>query len=1012
MALGCSCFASAGRAGGFPIVINEFLASNSGGGGTDLQGQADDWIELYNPWDTSFDVGGMYLTDNLSKPTKWRIPLGRSAETTIGPHGYLLIWADGDLGDAGLHAGFSLDSSGEDVALFAADGGTLIDELNYGQQTPNVSYGRFPDGGDTWIAMTTPTPGKRNVQPAQSTVAEPVFSIGHGFYDQEIFVAITCPTPGAIIYYTTNGGEPYSVDLGRPRAGAAVYTSPVRIDKTACLRAVAIRSGWRPSTIQTQTYVFLADVVRQSPMGAAPGAGWPASRVNGQVIDYGMDPDVVNDPRYKDLIDGALLAIPSISLVTDLANLFDSRTGIYVNPYSQGQTWERPVSVELIDPNGAEGFQIDAGLRIRGGYSRSTENPKHAFRLFFRADYGASKLKYPLFGNEGADEFENVDLRTSQNYSWSFEGGNANSHDTFVREVFSRDTQRDMGRPYTRSRYYHLYLDGQYWGLYQTQERSEADYAETYFGPDKDDYDVVKSRAGNGGYDIEATDGTLDAWRALWEAAGTGFNDDSTCYRVQGLDPDGTPNPSYPRLLDVDNLIDYMLCTYYVGDPDGPVSAWARVANNFYAIYNRVEPDGFKFFRHDAEHSLYDLYESRLFAATTVAVGALFNQSNPLWMHTHLMLHPEYRMRFVDRVYQCFFNDGVLTPPRCSDRFMARADQIDLAIIGESARWGDAKRAMPRTRDDDWRPDIDGMIADYFPLRTGVVLDQFRSQGWYPSFDPPTCNHTGGRVPVGFALTMQSPYEIYYTLDGSDPRLSEKAGNIMRSRVLVAESDAKRVLVPKADIGDDWKGGGTFDDSSWRLVSGGPGGVGYERETGYESFISLNVGAEMYGAAAGCYLRVPFTVSGDPNDYTFLTLKVLYDDGFVAYLNGVEMCRAGCSGTPRWDSTADASHEADAVEPFLTDRHVGVLRSGQNILAVHVLNVSTTSSDLLIHFSLEGAERSPMPGGAVSPAAFRYTGPVTLDRSVCVKARARSGAVWSALSEAAFTVGPAAQSLP
>ena len=101
---------------------------------------------------------------------------------------------------------------------------------------------------------------------------------------------------------------------------------------------------------------------------------------------------------------------------------------------------------------------------------------------------------------------------------------------------------------------------------------------------------MIKSRAGNGGYDIEATDGTLDNWRKLWDASQSGFNTDATYYRVQGLNPDGTPNPDYPKLLDVDNLIDYMICTYYVGDPDGPVSAWARVANNFYGVYNRVKP--------------------------------------------------------------------------------------------------------------------------------------------------------------------------------------------------------------------------------------------------------------------------------------------------------------------------------------------------------------------------------------------------------------------------------------
>ena len=126
--------------------------------------------------------------------------------------------------------------------------------------------------------------------------------------------------------------------------------------------------------------------------------------------------------------------------------------------------WERPASVELIDPNGAEdGFMVNAGLRIRGGYSRNDFNPKHGFRLYFRGEYGAGHLEYPLFGDEGADEFDVIDLRTEQNYSWSSEGNTQNS---FVREVFSRDPMGDLGEEYTRSRYYHLYLDGVYWGIY------------------------------------------------------------------------------------------------------------------------------------------------------------------------------------------------------------------------------------------------------------------------------------------------------------------------------------------------------------------------------------------------------------------------------------------------------------------------------------------------------------------------------------------------------------------
>ena len=170
-----------------------------------------------------------------------------------------------------------------------------------------------------------------------------------------------------------------------------------------------------------------------------------------------------------------------------------------------------------------------------------------------------------------------------------------------LREVFSRDTQKAMGQSYTRSRHYHLYLNGLYWGIYMTQERSEASYAESYFGGNKEDYDVIKhSESG-----IEATDGTTRAFRRLWRASREGFEDNEAYYRVQGMHPDGSRNPDYERMLDTSSLIDYMITAYFVGDRDGPGSRFTQPCpNNFYGIYNRENPDGFKWFMHDAEHSL------------------------------------------------------------------------------------------------------------------------------------------------------------------------------------------------------------------------------------------------------------------------------------------------------------------------------------------------------------------------------------------------------------------------
>ena len=92
-----------------PLVINEFMASNSSEI-RDPQGEYDDWIEIYNYGNDAIDIGGLYLTDNLSAPAKWRIPEGKPGVATIPAGGYLLIWADSDIADSGLHASFKLSA--------------------------------------------------------------------------------------------------------------------------------------------------------------------------------------------------------------------------------------------------------------------------------------------------------------------------------------------------------------------------------------------------------------------------------------------------------------------------------------------------------------------------------------------------------------------------------------------------------------------------------------------------------------------------------------------------------------------------------------------------------------------------------------------------------------------------------------------------------------------------------------------------------------------------------------
>ncbi|MEA3224528.1 MAG: lamin tail domain-containing protein, partial [Planctomycetota bacterium] len=222
---------------GVPLVINEVMASNRNSI-RDPQGEYDDWIEIYNASADPVNVDGMYLTDNPDNPTMWRIPANSRGATTIPAGGYLLIWTDGDVGDVGLHANFKLNADGEQVALFAGDGVTLIHSLEFGDQTSDMSFGSYQNGADNSRFLANVTPGAENDGAYLGEVEAPQFSYKRGFYDRPFLVTLATETDGATIHYTLDGAVP-NESIGRFTTGT-VYANPVSIHKTTCLRATAI----------------------------------------------------------------------------------------------------------------------------------------------------------------------------------------------------------------------------------------------------------------------------------------------------------------------------------------------------------------------------------------------------------------------------------------------------------------------------------------------------------------------------------------------------------------------------------------------------------------------------------------------------------------------------------------------------------------------------------------------------------------------------------------------------
>jgi hypothetical protein len=130
------------------VVVNELMANNVQTA-VDNYGENDDWIELYNTTSHAVDLTGLYLSDDIALYTKWAIPVN----SVILPNSYLIVWADNDPSQIGLHTNFKLSSNGE--SLFFSNGINLYDQVSFSLQSADISYARCPDAGIFSFAAPT-----------------------------------------------------------------------------------------------------------------------------------------------------------------------------------------------------------------------------------------------------------------------------------------------------------------------------------------------------------------------------------------------------------------------------------------------------------------------------------------------------------------------------------------------------------------------------------------------------------------------------------------------------------------------------------------------------------------------------------------------------------------------------------------------------------------------------------------------------------------------------------------
>ena len=617
--------------------------------------------------------------------------------------------------------------------------------------------------------FTPPSPGTNNGAGYLGLVADTKFSVDRGFYDTPFTVGITSATATASIYWTTNGSRP-SLTNG------TLYTAPIPVAGTRLLRAAAFLPNYVPTEPDTHSYIFLNQVLQQSNVQPGYPTVWQAN----YPADYGMDPFIVNHPNYGLTISNDLRSIPTLSLVSSHDEFWSASIGIYPDA-----TLEREVSTsaELFDGDNTSRFQINCAILMHGQAGRdNVRSAKHSMRLEFKSDYGPAQLSHDWFGG-GVKDFNGIILRSSWADSWAtrydpFSGGTYPWADdfplryrpenaTYLRDAWMRETMLGLGHLASRNQHVHLYINGLYWGIYNPIERLDTSFFANHVGGYEKDWDIVKDRAVDNTAELQ--DGLAADWTNLIAQVNLGINSEVAFQAVADQ-------------VDLDNLIDYMLLHAFAEAND-----WLQDSNphNWYGAHRRANATNglpatkWVFLPWDQEISM-----NRLRNEDRVNVSA---NHMPSRIYSQLRNWPEFRRMYGDRVQKHMFNAGALTPTNNILRLQALAAQIDRAMVGESARWGDARKfniAYPGgtnfgtgqtlTRDGTWLAELQKLYTNWIPnVMPQRTLARLQAAGLYPTTGAPQFSQFGGAVTNGFTLALTQTNVagvIFFTTDGSDPR--------------------------------------------------------------------------------------------------------------------------------------------------------------------------------------------------------------------------------------------------
>jgi len=737
---------------GDEVRINEFLASNHGGI-RDEDGATSDWIELYNAGTSAVDLGGWFLTDKAKNLIKWRSP-----SFLLQPNAYFVLFASGkDRTNTGapLHTNFKLASEGGYLGLVRPDGATVASAFNFPTQYVNVSYGCDPaiPGRVGYCEYSTPMALNAPTEPGFGPAVE--FSVPSGTFQKAFAVSLATIESNAIIHYFVVTNYIAAALTNLPDVTCPVYSNPIPVQGSVEIRARAFsqQADRFPGPVRSETYLAIT-----------PGmAGFKSDLPLVLFYNYGAG-DV---PVAVDQFASMLVFEPTngVSSVTNPPTL--ATRAVYHRHGSSTLMDAKPnLRLETQDEYGGNNNQPLAGLPSDNDwifygtdvYDKSALHNPLAHELFREMGHYTSGTRYaevfirvvpslapgpmglPDYGGLYVIE-ENIKVGKDRVAINELQASDTNAPDITGGYLLSIDRQKtdSSGRPIPQLNTAGVsidYLDPDYFTISSPTQAVQQQYLTSY----------------------------LDAfYNALY----------SSQWR--------NPTNGYAPFIDLGSWLDYHLHQVLIFNVD-----MLRLSAYFYKPRSAPLVQGplWDFDRSFGTGAYGDyrgfspwVWRSREMDGGTDPFNAGNTFNNP-W-YARLFLDPDFFQNWIDR-YQAL-RGNVYSLSNLTFQIDLLANQLDQAAARDAARWTGAgqsdtsPRSGPVTGDGytyvfpgpgTYKGEVD-FAKLWFTNRVHFMDTNFLA--------PPTFSQNGGGVPFGFGLTISASTvepntQVYYTLDGTDPR--------------------------------------------------------------------------------------------------------------------------------------------------------------------------------------------------------------------------------------------------